>query len=135
MDAPTAFLFLPTQTKVSPGNAIQTYRVVQNKDKDIHDKQNILRIVACPIYNSPAALVGTVVDKLCYSIYYVKFRGNEDSGKLFAVEFSVSQTSAVPFDVRYIKYNAGTPSEVNPNVTPVTLDQLNNYIQYGANYN
>lgn len=98
--------------------------------------QNILRIVVCPLFQSPAAVANTIPNGTCYTTFYAWYqKTKKDLGKLYAVEFDLSNTSPQPFNVQFYKYNEdGNANAFSTDVTPVADNVVNEYIQYGANW-
>lgn len=126
------------QVSANTGQSFKTYRVLQsnNDDRTIQrDIPNGLRIVICPIYQTPLTVSGTIPGATCYTAVYLNFQGNSNRGKLYAVQFSLDVNSPQPYNVQYFPYNeAGTVNAMVLNVTSTPEETLNNYIQYGINY-
>lgn len=104
-----------------------------NSDNNI---QNILRIVICPLFQSPDAVANTIPDGTCYTTFYAWYKHTKkDLGKLYAVEFDLAATSPHPFNVQFYNYNEdGDTNDFSTDVTPVADNVINYYIQYGANW-
>jgi hypothetical protein len=101
------------------------------------NRQNILRIVVCPLFQSPAAVANTIPNNgTCYNTFYAWFGKEKETGRLFAVEFNLAPTSPVPFNVQFFSYDVedDEQKDFSTTVTPVSVDVINDYIQYGANW-